>query len=121
MRISNELPIYLQIVQDLTKKICIGTYAAGDKLPSIRDLADTYNANPNTCVKALQILEDLGLLTTVSTSGKFVTEDKEAINLQRQEIYNRFLDNVLKEAKTLQLDVEMLAELLKRRAEVWQK
>lgn len=109
---NNELPIYLQIVKDMCKLICIGEYKPGEKIPSVRDLALRYNANPNTCVKSLQILEDKGLIVTASTSGKFITKSEEVIQDLKNEIFNNFVLSIVKEAKEMKIDLNVLVKKL---------
>lgn len=83
---DNSIPIYLQIMNEIQRKIFSSELHPGDKLPSIRDLAKEANVNPNTMQKALQELEALGLIQTERTSGKFVTEEETKI-LQLKESY----------------------------------
>lgn len=52
------------------------TYPLGSKLPAVRDLAAEAGVNPNTMQKALQILEQKGVVYSPSTAGRFVTEDR---------------------------------------------
>ena len=41
-------PIYLQIAEDVKRRIVIGELKPGDKLPSNAELAIAYQVNPNT-------------------------------------------------------------------------
>lgn len=83
---DNSIPIYLQIMGEIQRKIFSSELLPGDKLSSIRDLAKEANVNPNTMQKALQELEALGLIQTERTSGKFVTDEETKI-LQLKEAY----------------------------------
>ena len=49
-------------------------------MPSVRDLALQTKVNPNTMQKALVELEDLKLVYTERTNGRFVTDDKTIID-----------------------------------------
>ena len=51
--LSNDRPIYLQLMERIQMDIVSGKYHAGDKLPSVRDLAIEAAVNPNTMQKAL--------------------------------------------------------------------
>ena len=42
------IPIYTQIIDEMTMRIASGYYGPGDKLPSVRDLAMDAGVNPNT-------------------------------------------------------------------------
>lgn len=111
---NNDRPIYIQIVEDFKKSIVIDKYKIGDKIPSVREIASTYKANPNTCMKALQILEEIGLITTISTSGKFVTNDISIIDRLKSEMKNLFLKNILCEANELKIDYIELSNAIKK-------
>ena len=41
-------PIYLQVIDDIKRRILTGEIKLGDKLPSTRELAVQYTVNPNT-------------------------------------------------------------------------
>lgn len=79
LKFNNETPIYLQLFQRLALDIVTGKYLAGEKIPSVRELSVMYKVNPNTVQKALSELEDVELIYTERTNGKFVTEKKEII------------------------------------------
>ena len=86
---NSDRPIYTQILEKIQTMIICGVYKPGDKLPSVRELASLANVNPNTMQKALQELEDKGLIFTERTNGKFVTNDKKLIqNLKEEYIKN---------------------------------
>lgn len=72
-------PIYTQLVEQITLKIVSGEYKIGEKLPSVRDLASEATVNPNTMQKALAELERRGLVYSVRTSGRFITQDSNII------------------------------------------
>ena len=73
--LDNDRPIYLQIIERISMDIVSGVYRAGDKLPSVRELAASAAVNPNTMQKALSELERSGLVYTQRTSGRYITED----------------------------------------------
>jgi DNA-binding transcriptional regulator YhcF (GntR family) len=51
----------------------------GEKIPSVRDLALLSKVNPNTMQKALGELEEINLIYTERTNGKYVTSDSNLI------------------------------------------
>lgn len=77
--LDSDKPIFLQIVERLEQDILSGSYAPGEKIPSVRDLALEAAVNPNTMQKALAELERKGLVYSQRTSGRFVTEDNKLI------------------------------------------
>ena len=82
---DNNIPIYIQLVDQLKIYIISGKIMPGDRLPSVRDLALQIKVNPNTVQKALAELEDLKLIYTERTNGKFVTTDQKLINKYKKE------------------------------------
>ncbi|MGG7178293.1 GntR family transcriptional regulator [Clostridium paraputrificum] len=97
---KDDRPIYTQLMDQITLKILAGEYKIGEKLPSVRDLASDASVNPNTMQKALTELERKGLVFSVRTSGRFITEDSNMIkeiqyNLAKDEI-KEFLDKMQK-------------------------
>ena len=95
---ENDRPIYIQLIEKLKLAIVAGEYLAGERLPSVRDLAMEIKANPNTVQRALVDLEQTGLIYTQRTNGKFVTEDKELVQKIREELaketFNKFQENM---------------------------
>ena len=57
----------------ITNEITSGKLQPGQKIPSVREYAMLFKANPNTICKALSILEDKKLIYTERTNGKFVS------------------------------------------------
>ena len=95
---ENDRPIYIQLVEKLKLAIVAGEYPAGERLPSVRDLAIEIKANPNTVQRALVDLEQTGLIYTQRTNGKFVTEDKKLVQKIREELaketFSKFQENM---------------------------
>lgn len=85
---DNNVPIYIQLVEGLKMQIISGKLKPGDRLPSVRDLALSTKVNPNTMQKALQELENLKLVYTERTNGKYVTTDEELISEYRDDYAN---------------------------------
>jgi len=56
------IPIYRQLVEQITRLIAGGQLAAGTELPSVRELAELHTVNPMTISKAYALLESEGLL-----------------------------------------------------------
>ncbi|NLG03175.1 MAG: GntR family transcriptional regulator [Clostridia bacterium] len=98
--LNKDKPIYAQLVEVIGNRIISGEYGAGEKVPSVRELAAEAAVNPNTMQKAFAELERKGMIITARTSGRAVTEDKELLkNLRFQmarDQINEFFDNMKK-------------------------
>ena len=77
--LDSDRPVFLQIVERIQQDIISGKYSPGEKLPSVRDLAAEAAVNPNTMQKAFSELERTGLVYSVRTSGRYITEDNTMI------------------------------------------
>lgn len=85
MEFKSNLPIYLQVIDDIKKKIITGALPLGTKLPSSRELAIQYDINPNTAARVYNEMESLELSYTKRGIGTFVTEDPQVIDRLKQE------------------------------------
>ncbi len=82
---DNNIPIYIQVLEYMKIYLISGVFKCGEKLPSVRDFAETFKVNPNTMQKALSELESMKLIYTERTNGKYVTNDKKLIEKLKDE------------------------------------
>ena len=54
--------IFLQMADRLCDEIISGTYAEGDRVPSVRDYAVSLQVNTNTAVKTYEFLSRDGII-----------------------------------------------------------
>ena len=84
--LDSDRPIFIQILERIRVDIISGKYLPGEKLPSVRELAAQAKVNPNTMQKALAELERTGLVHSMRTSGRFITEDTEMIQRMKEDL-----------------------------------
>ncbi len=82
---DNNIPIYIQLLEYMKIYLISGVFKCGEKLPSVRDFANTFKVNPNTMQKALSELESMNLIYTERTNGKYVTKDEKLIEKLKDE------------------------------------
>lgn len=87
-------PIFEQIVFQVKGAVARGEARAGDKLPSVRELAREISVNPNTVVRSYQALEQEGVIIRKQGAGCFIkdsasTLSDEARNQQLLSLINR--------------------------------
>ena len=116
-KLDNDRPIYAQIVEKIKLRIISGFYQRGSRLPSVRDLALEAGVNPNTMQKAFAELENSGLLITMRTSGRMVTEDEERISMVRETIAQEKIDAFLQDMRELGFGPEQSFLLIKNSVE----
>jgi len=71
-------PASLQVADALRREIASGGLAPGDKLPSIRSLADRFGVAPMTAQSAIDILRGESLIYTSPGRGTFVRADAKS-------------------------------------------
>ena len=69
---SSDVPIYQQIRDQVVVAVASGQLAPGDKLPTIRTLAEEAGINMMTASKAYQLLKAEGYITTGRRDGATV-------------------------------------------------
>ncbi len=112
---QNDSPIYAQLVNGLTLRIVSGIYLAGEKLPSVRDLAAEAGVNPNTMQRALTELERIGLMFSQRTAGRFVTEDRTMIEQAKKGLAEEQVNRFLTAMTGLGYDITDIISLLKEK------
>ncbi len=78
------VPIYVQLVQQITHAMEIGILQSGDQLPTVRQLAGELTIAPNTIVKAYDELANLGLIESRQGVGTIVTANNNGALRQHQ-------------------------------------
>lgn len=109
---DNNLPVYLQLVEQLELYIISGQFSPGDRLPSVRDLATLAKVNPNTMQRALQELEDKRLIITERTNGKFVTDDHRLIQKRREKLAQQKITNFISKMQAIGFSYREIVEIL---------
>lgn len=110
--IDNNKPVYIQLVEQLKSKIISGEFKAGEKIDSVRSLAEDAQVNPNTMQRALAELERENLVFSKRTSGRFVTDDKEKIKFMRKEVASEEIKNLRVNLERLGFSKEEIIDLV---------
>jgi GntR family transcriptional regulator / MocR family aminotransferase len=71
---EGELPLHRQLYEALRRAVLDGNLAAGERLPSSRDLAEDLNLSRNTVVAALNQLGVEGYLVSRVGSGTYIND-----------------------------------------------
>ena len=114
MEFSEPRGIYLQIADQVRDRILQGEWQAGERIPSIRELAIELGVNPNTVTRSYQALLDWGIVANQRGRGYFVSEDagERALQAMREEFMRDELPKVVRAFKTLGIGIDELAEYL---------
>lgn len=112
MNISDSRPVYVQLIDRIYKMVLSGEYPPGAKLPTVRELAELMQANPNTVQKALSYLEERGLIYTQRTTGKFITEDASVIEDAREALARAYTIEYLQKMYMIGFDIKGAKEII---------
>lgn len=117
-KLDDSRPIWIQLQEQLTRRIISGHYPPGEKLPSVRELAAEAGVNPNTMQRALAALDAEGLTITNRTTGRTVTEDGTVLEGMRACLAQGIIEQFYESAAELGYTKEQALELLRRRQNV---
>lgn len=112
--LTDNRPIYLQLIETVMQGIAAGDYPAGSRLPSVREMAAEAGVNPNTMQRALAELERQGLIYSQRTAGRFVTDNTEQIWGKRKEIAMEQVELFLSKMKEMGYTAEEIITLIQQ-------
>jgi GntR family transcriptional regulator len=108
------VPVYRQIIDQVTGGMAAGLLGPGDQLPTVRQVAVDLAINPNTVVRAYRELEIRGLLETQQGSGTFISEKKvKRDEMERQRQLNQLVSEFVGRAGAAGYTVRDLLEQLR--------
>ena len=74
---ADRRPMYLQIMEQVRRRIAVGDWAPGYEIPSIRALAASVQVSVITVKRAYLELERAGIIVTRQGKGSFVAEGSD--------------------------------------------
>lgn len=112
---NSGVPVYRQIIDQVRGGVASGALAAGNQLPTVRQLAVDLQINPNTVVRAYRELELGGLLETQQGTGTFISEKKVArADAERERQLRQIVDDCVARAGAAGFTVTNLLEELRQ-------
>ena len=96
VNINSSIAVYQQIENLVRFAVAAGKLKAKDQLPSVRELSEKLQLNPNTIAKAYRDLEVMGLVYTRRGMGVFISEEayKKCRANTRNDIFGRLFEVV---------------------------
>ncbi len=113
----SDIPLYMQIRNQVVLSISKGELSAGERLPTIRTLSDESGINMMTVSKAYQLLKAEGYVNTDRRSGTVVAPKKhpkeppEQTLRQLRLIFAELRLQGLQDGEILELCQEQLTQL----------
>lgn len=111
--LNDDTPIFLQIADMIKDDLVEGLLSEGEQIPSTTELSNFYNINRATAQKGITLLMDEDIVAKKRGIGVFIAEDArdKLINTRMQDFSNSYIQNMVKEAKRLNISKE---ELIRR-------
>jgi GntR family transcriptional regulator len=107
------VPVYRQIIDQVTAGIATGGLVGGDQLPTVRQLAVDLSINPNTVIRAYRELEIRGVLETQQGTGTFISQQKpQRDDADRERRLSQLIGEFIARAGAAGFTVEELLERL---------
>ena len=110
------VPVYRQLIDQVTGGMAAGTLEAGHQLPTVRQVAVDLSINPNTVMRAYRELEIRGVLETQQGTGTFIGQRKvKRDEVERQRQLSQLVGELVSRAGAAGFTIEELLEQLNDR------
>ena len=110
------VPVYRQLIDQVTGGMAAGTLEAGHQLPTVRQVAVDLSINPNTVMRAYRELEIRGVLETQQGTGTFIGQQKvKRDEVERQRQLGQLVGEFVSRAGAAGFTIEELLEQLNDR------
>ena len=113
MEFNQPKGIYQQIADQVRDRIAVGEWPAGDRIPSVREMAVNLGVNPNTVTRSYQTLQDKGIIENRRGIGYFVanTARGEIMNDMKEQFIGDELPRLFRMMKKMGIRIEELVSL----------
>src|SRR5579872_1844680 len=110
------VPVYRQLIDQVTGGMAAGSLGAGDQLPTVRQVAVDLSINPNTVMRAYRELEIRGVLETQQGTGTFIGQQKvKRDDVERQRQLGQLVTEFISRAGAAGYTLEELMEQIHER------
>src|SRR5437660_3869365 len=105
------VPIYVQLREQILRQLGAGVLAAGDQMPTMREVAVALKIDLNTVRHAYDELERTGAITLVRGRGSFVAKPPPVASARAQQAQvDGLAKQVLATAATMGIDPVAIAD-----------
>lgn len=118
MDFKSDRPIFLQIVDLCHQRILRGEWAAGSRVPSVRELAVELTVNSHTVLKAYDRLQAEDVIVPRRGLGYFLSDDarQRVLCARREQFYATDLRTLFDEMDSLGISIDDIAQRYHQRA-----
>ena len=110
MEFRQNQAIYLQIADHISERILSGVWKEGERIPSIREMSEGIEVNPNTVMRSYGYLQDLDIIYNQRGIGYFVAADayRKTLEQKKKSFIRRELPRIFRTMDLLHLTCEDL-------------
>lgn len=110
---ADSRPMYLQIIEQVRRRVAVGDWGPGQEIPSIRALAASTRVSVITIKRAYFELEHEGVITTRQGRGTFVSENVQLQQDLREQELDQHLAKAADAGRELGLGTKELEQRLR--------
>ena len=116
MEFNQPKGIYQQIAEQVRSRIAGGEWKAGERIPSVREMAVNLGVNPNTVTRSYQSLLDSGVIDNRRGIGYFVATraQEEIVNDLKVQFIGEELPKVFRMMEQLDISISEFSELYEK-------
>lgn len=111
---TDNSPIYLQILLYIKRGTVAGTIVDGDELPSRRMLSALLGVNPNTVQKAYRMLEEEGLIHSHTGAKSCMVLSEQTIARIREELLEEDARQAVEKLRQMGVTMEEAFALIRK-------
>ncbi len=113
MEYNENRAIYLQIADVICENILREKWKAGERIPSIREMAVSMEVNPNTVLRTYNYLQNRGIIYNRRGIGYYIGADArdKTLRLKRDEFIRDELPRLFRMMELLDIDFNELERL----------
>ncbi len=109
---QSDVPLYLQLRNQVVIAISKGVLKPGDHLPTVRALSDESGVNAMTISKAYQLMKQEGYISTERRGGAVVSAGDKEIKVSKDTV--KRLDLCISELRLSGMGEEQIVDLCRR-------
>ncbi|MBO0477260.1 GntR family transcriptional regulator [Vagococcus sp. DIV0080] len=113
---TSDKPLFQQVADQISLGILNGAFQEGRQIPSTTEISKSYQINPATVLKGMNLLVDDGLIEKKRGIGMFVLEgaQEKVRMIRKEEFLKNDVSHLIEEAKKLNINLEELIIILER-------
>jgi GntR family transcriptional regulator len=114
INLRSDVPIYIQIVEQMRQQVANGELKSGDQLPTVRALAADLRVNFNTVARAYRMLDEAHIISTQQGRGTYILDESppEATENLRVLSLEALIRRFIEEASQLGFTTNQIIEQL---------